>query len=46
MKKRALNVALAILTLNSTILVAQTTRGKILLGELSYIEFLGNGVIG
>lgn len=46
MKKRALIATLAILIANSTILIAQTTRGKFLLGELSYIEFLGNGVIG
>ncbi len=46
MKKQALIITLAILTASSTLLTAQTTKGKFLLGELSYIEFLGNGVLG
>lgn len=46
MKKQALIITFAVLTASSTILTAQTTKGKFLLGELSYIEFLGNGVLG
>lgn len=46
MKKQALIITLTILTVSSTILSAQTNKGKFLLGELSYIEFLGNGVMG
>jgi len=46
MKKQALIITLTILTASFTVLTAQTTKGKFLLGELSYIEFLGNGVMG
>jgi len=46
MKKKALIIASIIFSACYTILTAQTTKGKFMLGELSYIEFLGNGVLG
>ena len=45
MKKQTLIITIAILTVSSTILTAQTTKGKFLMGELSYIEIYGNGVM-
>jgi len=46
MKLKSLILATVIIAVNCNILSAQTTKGKILLGELSYIEFVGNGVMG
>ncbi len=39
-------IALVFIAMNCNILYAQTNKGKFLMGELSYIELLGNGVIG
>ena len=43
MKKQTLIITIVIITVNSTILSAQTTKGKFLIGELSYIEIYGTG---
>ena len=46
MKTKSLILAIAIIAVNCNILNAQTSKGKFLLGELSYIELMGNGVMG
>jgi hypothetical protein len=46
MKIRSLILAFIIISVNCKILSAQTSKGKFLIGELSYIELLGNGVLG
>ncbi len=46
MKIKSLILASVIIAVNCNILSAQTSKGKFLLGELSYVELLGNGVIG
>lgn len=46
MKKKSLILATVIIAVNCNILSAQTKKGKFLIGGLSYIEQLGNGVTG
>ena len=46
MKKKPLILVIVIIAVNCNFLSAQTNKGKFLMGELSYIELMGNGVIG
>jgi len=46
MKIRSLILTFIIITFNCIVLSAQTSKGKFLIGEMSYIELLGNGVLG
>jgi len=46
MKKITIIIASIIFSACYTTLTAQANKGKFMLGELSYIEFAGNGVLG
>ena len=46
MKKITIIIASIIFSACYTTLTAQANKGKFMLGELLYIEFAGNGVLG